>query len=300
MYQAQTPPIRLAAIATTERQLLIIERVAASLGIEIDVYHDQHQWIEHRRRPAGGADPIGPSVLLVNLGGLDRHPASKPSSTDDGERTVDLRIDPAVDRAVDSASTDGVSAPRTADGSSDDCLDADAWDESLTQHGVRLPLVVIAGGNTPWVDSLCRLSASPLAVVSSQLNAPELRHALAESLSWFQFQAALVRQHRHHSTILSDLTTRQIQVLEMVMSGLPTKAIAGRLNVSKRLVEVERSQLLKAFDVSGTAEMTAIMGGHKMLDQILGGLDAMTSRQRTDGAATRTVVSTHLVDSTTR
>ncbi len=70
------------------------------------------------------------------------------------------------------------------------------------------------------------------------------------------------------SRAIGRLTERQRAVLDCVCAGQPTKAIAMQLKVSKRLIELERSKLLRAFNATGTAEIAVRIGEHRAMKYV--------------------------------
>ncbi|MCC9657909.1 response regulator transcription factor [Rhodopirellula halodulae] len=90
-----------------------------------------------------------------------------------------------------------------------------------------------------------------------------------QAIEWDRFQVEVESEHTRRSAILKGLTERQRKVLDCVMDGMPTKAIAASHKVSKRLIEFERSHLLSAFGVAGTAELTAVVGEHRTVERFL-------------------------------
>ena len=67
---------------------------------------------------------------------------------------------------------------------------------------------------------------------------------------------------------IESITDRQREILFQVVDGFPSKAIARRLGVSDRLVENERSEILKAFDVPSTPDVTFRIVQYRVLDAI--------------------------------
>ncbi len=67
---------------------------------------------------------------------------------------------------------------------------------------------------------------------------------------------------------LALLTERQRGILGCVVEGLPTRVIARQYGVSTRLIELERSELLKAFGVPTTPDLTLKMGEYRVLQRL--------------------------------
>lgn len=60
---------------------------------------------------------------------------------------------------------------------------------------------------------------------------------------------------RPEQNLISELTPREIQVLELVAEGHSTKQVADKLGIGTRTVESHRVNMLKKMKVSNTAEL---------------------------------------------
>lgn len=69
--------------------------------------------------------------------------------------------------------------------------------------------------------------------------------------------------------VLARLTPRQRGILTCVVEGMPTRTIARQYGVSTRLIELERSELLRAFGVPTTPDLTLRMGEYRVLERVL-------------------------------
>ncbi|MCP4843435.1 MAG: helix-turn-helix transcriptional regulator, partial [Halieaceae bacterium] len=78
----------------------------------------------------------------------------------------------------------------------------------------------------------------------------------------------LVQQHERVQQTLRGLSERQTHVLELASTGMPNKTIATRLAVSQRTVETERAKILKAFSADAFCEVTAQVGGFRVLETL--------------------------------
>jgi len=68
---------------------------------------------------------------------------------------------------------------------------------------------------------------------------------------------------------LSELTERELEVMHLVVDGLPNKRIADQLDISVRTVEVHRARVFDKMDVKSAVE----------LSNMLRALDAPTALQ---------------------
>lgn len=98
---------------------------------------------------------------------------------------------------------------------------------------------------------------------------------LAELKQWIQL-AIDVDEHHHHferchtrvQDAMSRLTPRQKDVLACVMESIPTKSIAKKHDVSTRLIEMERSEILRAFEATSTPQLTAIVSEFETVKKV--------------------------------
>ena len=68
---------------------------------------------------------------------------------------------------------------------------------------------------------------------------------------------ALTQRRQHHDVAqrLADLTERERDVMQLVVTGRPNKLIADELNISVRTVEVHRSRIFEKMGVKSAVEL---------------------------------------------
>ncbi len=68
----------------------------------------------------------------------------------------------------------------------------------------------------------------------------------------------------HRDGRLESLTLRQRQILDLVVGGLPSKAIAAELRLSKRTIDVHRSHIMSKLSANSIADLvrTVLKGAH--------------------------------------
>ena len=284
------PPLQIVAVALDDQQLATVRTVADNLRLVVETITSLSQWEGQRSSPPpvvstpsddtlnqpptsdGGNVAELPPTIVPKLATISLDLSAAPATLDAACASAvsvlaSEPIEPTTLFVVNLVDIDPPTAASLGLGSPEN-------GRSGSSDRVESPVILLVCDSDPLTPSLRIWSRTPVEVIGSPPDPAQLHDAIVRATQWVEFRDSLRNQYRQRSEILRDLTDRQREVLEMVMSGLPTKAIAGRLGVSKRLVEVERSHLLKAFDVSGTAEMTAIMGGHRMLEQIVTRFDA--------------------------
>ncbi|MFG0267191.1 MAG: response regulator transcription factor [Rhodopirellula sp. JB055] len=145
--------------------------------------------------------------------------------------------------------------------------------KALLESNCSLPLILVAG-QLSFETVINAFEKGAWGIVLKSLEEGQkfrssLRGHIRQAIDWDGFQVGMEEAHRKRNRILEGLTERQRKVLNCVMEGMPTKAIAATYSVSKRLIEFERSHLLSAFGVAGTAELTAVVGEHRIIEQFL-------------------------------
>ncbi len=63
-----------------------------------------------------------------------------------------------------------------------------------------------------------------------------------------------------------DLTTREFQIMELVVEGLNSAEISARLNLSAKTVENHRYSLMKKLDLKNTVELVHYVRKHGLLE----------------------------------
>ena len=66
-------------------------------------------------------------------------------------------------------------------------------------------------------------------------------------------------QHERIKAHLNDLTPREREVLDLMTQGLQNKAIAQKLNVSPRTIEIHRARVMEKMKASSVAELVRMM-----------------------------------------
>ncbi len=91
-------------------------------------------------------------------------------------------------------------------------------------------------------------------------------------------QKRMICEHRRLALVIDQLTLRQQNILADVIDGCPSNKIASKHDVSKRLIELERSRLMSAFGVRSASELLALMARKELLDQAFIGRDRLFLR----------------------
>ncbi len=87
----------------------------------------------------------------------------------------------------------------------------------------------------------------------------ELLDSIESAIEWDQRMLALRKQKGRIEECFRMLTKRQETVLQMILDGSPNKAVAARLDISERTIEMERAEIFRIFQVKNAVELAVII-----------------------------------------
>jgi len=129
-----------------------------------------------------------------------------------------------------------------------DCFDA------LLDRGSTLPVIFLTGhGDVPL--AVATLKRGAFDFFEKPLNDNELVTRVAEAMAHDAHQRAENATLDSVNARVSRLTTRERQIMELVLAGKYNKVIADELNISMRTVEVHRANLFDKMQVKTAVEL---------------------------------------------
>lgn len=141
------------------------------------------------------------------------------------------------------------------------------WRQKLLQKTTDIPIILIADEHED-AQTAFGFQLGALAVLQRPVAMNVLEEYLKYVVRRHRTVRNLVQQHERVQQTLHGLTERQTQVLELAGTGMPNKTIATRLAVSQRTVETERARILKAFSADAFCDVTAQVGGFRVLETL--------------------------------
>jgi len=131
--------------------------------------------------------------------------------------------------------------------------------DELNQHpGTRMPVIVITGhGDVPTAVRALRNGA--IDFLEKPFQAQDLLDRVHAALA---SDAEIRRRNAEIAAIrerLAQLSTRERQVLDLVVRGEPNKAIAGSLGITIRTVEVHRSRVMTKMNADHITELVRML-----------------------------------------
>lgn len=136
--------------------------------------------------------------------------------------------------------------------------------EQLLSEGKRLPVIFM----TAHADVSTAVAAMKAGVVDF-LEKPfdvgalgaHIQRALALDAEWRRHDANFAAINAR----IARLTPRERETLDLIQSGETNKAIASRLSITERAVEMRRSAIMRKLQVRSAAEVIEMSATHRIL-----------------------------------
>ena len=133
-----------------------------------------------------------------------------------------------------------------------DCFD------QLRERGSTLPVIFLTGhGDVPL--AVATLKKGAFDFFEKPFNDNDLATRVGEAIDLDQRQRAANATVDSVKNRLSSLTTREKQIMELVLAGKYNKVIADELNISMRTVEVHRANLFDKMQVKTAVELANLL-----------------------------------------
>lgn len=130
--------------------------------------------------------------------------------------------------------------------------------ETLQERGVTLPTIFLTGhGDVPMAVAALKKGAYDF--FEKPFNDNELANRVLEALDHDARQRSAQASAQTIATRLDTLTSRERQVMELILVGKFNKVIADELKISMRTVEVHRARLLEKMGVKTAVELAQLL-----------------------------------------
>ncbi len=116
--------------------------------------------------------------------------------------------------------------------------------QRLSDEGHRIPAVMITG-NADVEIAVRAMKASASDFIEKPVGRDELLACVERALEHSQDASKLIAWRAAAASHLEGLTSRQKQIMELVLAGHPSKNIAADLGISQRTVENHRAAIMK-------------------------------------------------------
>jgi two-component system response regulator DctR len=132
--------------------------------------------------------------------------------------------------------------------------------DRLGELGCRLPVIFLTGhGDVPMAVSTLKKGA--LDFVEKPFNDNDLVDRVIDALEWDARQRAQDAGAASLAARMAVLTTRERQVMDLVLAGRLNKVIADALGITMRTVEVHRAHVFEKMGVKTAVELARLLAG---------------------------------------
>jgi two-component system response regulator DctR len=132
----------------------------------------------------------------------------------------------------------------------------------LRERGSSLPVIFLTGhGDVPMAVSALKNGAFDF--VEKPCNDNELVNRVVAALKLDETQRAAASTADSVNARIAKLTTRERQVMELVLAGKFNKVIADELQISMRTVEVHRANLFEKMGVKTAVDLAQLLTGKR-------------------------------------
>lgn len=133
--------------------------------------------------------------------------------------------------------------------------------DHLKDRGCTLPVIFLTGhGDIAMAVEAMRKGAADF------IEKPASDNQLAEKVAnCLQKEADRLQRSASNETVrtrLASLTSREVEVMQLILAGRLNKNIADQLNISVRTVEVHRARVLEKMGVNSAVELARILAAH--------------------------------------
>jgi len=116
--------------------------------------------------------------------------------------------------------------------------------DRLRDAGHALPAIMITGSSDVPI-AVQAMKAGAADFIEKPLRRPELLAAIERALNGARDASTLSAWRERASNHVAGLTSRQRQIMDLVLAGHPSKNIAADLGISQRTVENHRATIMK-------------------------------------------------------
>lgn len=136
-------------------------------------------------------------------------------------------------------------------------MDGLALQKHLQESDCRMPVIVMTGhGNVDAAREAFRADAVDF--LEKPIDQAKLMRAVEEAFSRQSITQNAVRQHTEFDRLLTTLTRREKEVMELVVAGRHNREIAEALGISARTVEVHKARMMTKLRVENLPDLVRL------------------------------------------
>lgn len=135
--------------------------------------------------------------------------------------------------------------------------------ERLVRTGVRLPVIFMtAHADVPMAVRALKSGAAEF--IEKPFNAQAMLERIQRALAEDRRQRTAAAEWNEFAERMATLTDKERESLAMVLEGAPNKAMAARLEITERAVEMRRASIMKKLQAHSLAELIRLVTEHEL------------------------------------
>jgi FixJ family two-component response regulator len=149
-----------------------------------------------------------------------------------------------------------------------------AFYERLVHEGRPLP-VIFTSAAPDVATAVAAMKIGAVEFLEKPLSRAVLRDRIDKALRLDRERRASDERFQRLDEQLARLNARERETLALIMSGESNKAMAARLHISERAVEMRRTRIMRKLNLRSAAELLDLAITHRVLSEIRRDADAM-------------------------
>jgi RNA polymerase sigma factor (sigma-70 family) len=126
--------------------------------------------------------------------------------------------------------------------------------ERLTVQRIRVPIIFITGHGDVQM-AVRAVQAGAFDFIEKPFNDQDLLDRIQRAISFDSEQRARDSQRARLSALFASLTTREREVMDLVVEGMSNKAVANTLGLSAKTVEVHRAKVMEKMNARSVSDL---------------------------------------------
>lgn len=126
--------------------------------------------------------------------------------------------------------------------------------DKLVEKGICLPIIMMTGyGDVS--TAVIAMKKGAVDFIEKPINASSLLQRVEEALEQGTIDRKLNQRKEEFQALFTRLTTREREVMELVVLGKANKQVASDLGISPKTVEIHRAHVMQKIEVKSLAEL---------------------------------------------
>jgi two-component system response regulator TtrR len=130
--------------------------------------------------------------------------------------------------------------------------------KEMQKRQITIPIIFIsAHGTVPAAVRALKLGASDF--VMKPFNNQVLLEKIDQAIEADKIHREECDRRQHIADRMANLTARELDVMRLIVEGMPAKKIADQLGISNKTVDVHRSHIMHKLEIKSVAELVKMV-----------------------------------------